>query len=98
MSAQIVTANRLHDGVVVYLDEGGSWSEDIADARVADDPDFAAELLSTGEAAERDLIVVGAYLMKVSKDGRSAPLGCREQIRSLGPSVRPDLGKQAVGG
>ncbi len=98
MSIQIVTANRLRDGAVVYLAEDGSWTEWIDQARVADDAEFAAELLAAGEAAERELIVVGAYLMKVSGDGQRQPIGCREVIRSKGPSVRLDFGKQAQGG
>jgi hypothetical protein len=98
MSAQIVTANRLHDGAVVYLSGDGSWSERIVDACVARDSEFAVELLAAGEASERDLLVVGAYLMKVSEDGENQPHGCREWIRSRGPSVRRDLGKQAYGG
>ena len=29
----VVTANRLIDGIVVYLTSSGGWTEDIADAR-----------------------------------------------------------------
>ena len=39
--------------------------------------------------------VVGAYPFEV--DGESGePLSVREIIRAAGPSVRPDLGKQAA--
>jgi len=32
----VVTANRLTDGIVVYLATDGSWTEDIAHARRAE--------------------------------------------------------------
>ena len=97
MSQQAVTANRLHDGQVVYLAANNGWSDRLADAAVADDADAAAALLA---AAERDVdrrVVVGPYLFDVTVDGAAIrPLGQRETIRAKGPSIRPDLGYQAA--
>ncbi len=95
MSQQVVTANRLRDGAVVYLAEDGTWTERIDEARIAEDAEFAQELLATGEAAQRDGLGVEPNLTKRG-DGWH-PQGCRETIRSKGPSVRLDLGKQAYG-
>jgi hypothetical protein len=44
MADRIVTANRLSDGLVVYLN-GAGWSERIEDARVAGDDAAADGLL-----------------------------------------------------
>jgi sulfite reductase (NADPH) hemoprotein beta-component len=40
--------------------------------------------------------VVGAYLIEVEAGERGpAPVRFRERLRARGPSVRPDLGRQA---
>ena len=96
MTAQIVTANRLTDGVVVYLDEKGAWSERVEDARVAQAEEEAAELLAFAESPEQGIVVVGPYLMEVAaENGAPRPISNREVIRARGPTVRQDLGKQA---
>jgi len=92
MNTQILTANRLDDGVVVYLAEDGSWAERIEAARVAGDADAAADLVAAGEIAEHLCQVVGAYLMKVADNGIRRPLGTRETIRSKGPSILSEFG------
>ena len=97
MAYQLVTANRLHDGEVVYLAGDGSWSEDLQESRLESDADAQAALLTEGEAAEVNLKVVGPYLMPAERDERAIhPTSQRERIRAAGPSVRLDLGKQAA--
>ncbi len=94
MADRIVTANRLSDGLVVYLN-GAGWSERIEDARIAGD-DASAHLLAEAEAPEQAIRVVGPYLIEVACEGAvPRPVSHREAIRALGPTVRPDLGKQA---
>ncbi len=98
MTAQIVTANHLTDGVVVYLDEEGAWSERLEDARVARAQEAAAALLASTETPEHAVRVVGPYLMDVAADGHAPrPVSNREVIRARGPTVRLDLGRQAAG-
>ncbi len=83
----VVTANRLRDGRVVWLAEGGHWAERVADAKV-----FLGEAaeagLADGAEAERTQIVVGAYAAEVTvgADG-PVPLRAREKFRAQGPSV-----------
>ena len=99
MTLQLLTANRLQDGEVVYLTETGAWSERIQDAATRLDDKDQESLLATGEAAEKSCLVVGPYLMAVAAEGdRLLPLSQRERIRALGPSTRHDLGKQAAQG
>ncbi len=96
MTAQIVTANRLGDGVVVYLADGGAWSERVEEARVARDDEEGAALLAFAESPEQEIVVVGPYLVEVAaENGAPRPVSNREVIRSRGPTVRQDLGKQA---
>ena len=96
MSQQVVTANRLHDGQVVYLAPNEGWSDRLADAAVADGAEAASALLATAERDVGRRIVVGPYLFDVIVEaGAVRPLGQRETIRAKGPSVRPALGYQA---
>ena len=92
MTTRILTANRLDDGIVVYLAEDRTWSERIEAALVACDGDEAADLVAAGADAERRCQVVGPYLMAVADNGTRKPLGTREKIRSKGPSIIGDPG------
>jgi hypothetical protein len=89
----MLTANRLIDGTVLYW-QGGDWVEALAEADRFDDTAAAEAAL----AAAKDFVarnqVVNPYLFEV-KNGR--PVKEREIIRAAGPSVRPDVGKQADG-
>ena len=93
---QAVTANRLVDGVVVFLAADGQWSERVGDATVAPDKASADALMAMGEGAAEQRIVVGPYLMEIIEGPAGPqPLTLRERIRAGGPTVRLDLGKQA---
>ena len=79
----VVTANRLTDGIVVYLAPDGGWIEDIAHARFAASEDETQVLERIGEQAVKDRIVVAMYAMPVEiKDGAVDPLSVREKIRA----------------
>ncbi len=95
MADKIVTANRLDDGLVVYLN-GAGWSERIEDARIAGDDAAADGLLAQAEGPGQEIRVIDPYLIEVARgDAAPRPLSYREAIRAQGPTVRPDLGKQA---
>ncbi|WP_248307744.1 DUF2849 domain-containing protein [Bosea sp. AS-1] len=96
----ILLANDLLDGDVVFATADGagslSWTRDPAQSLVAGD-DIAADRLETFAAAElRGNKVVDAYLVDVAlESGGPVPRHFRERFKTLGPSNRPDLGKQA---
>lgn len=96
---QALTANRLQDGIVVYLTPDNRWSEKMQDADVADGKEEAAALLARGQAFLGSNDVVDVYLFEVEGDehGGIRAMSVREAIRQAGPTVRPDLGKQAEG-
>lgn len=90
-----VTGNRLTDGVVVYLASDGAWTERLADARLLADEEADAVLV---EAQKRVTEIASAYLITAEEGGRAGGREViRETIRSSGPTVRTDLGKQAEG-
>jgi len=85
---QIVIANSLADGFVVFLTDRNDWSGNVADAAVADDEATAAKLLATATEAEQANRVVDPYLIDVELDGTTPrPLEYREYIRANGPTV-----------
>lgn len=98
MPARALTANRLVDGRVVYLTPAGGWSEAPEAAAWAEDEAGQQELLHRGREQAGASVVVEPYLIDVRVDdgGRPRPTRNREVIRSLGPSVRRDLGRQAA--
>jgi hypothetical protein len=92
----ILLANDLLDGDIVFW-TGTAWSLALADATVASDDSAAARLeqaMIYELAANR---VVDAGLVDVAVDGfgRVEPRHIRERIKTLGPTIRRDLGKQA---
>ncbi len=91
MTSKVVTANRLRDGLVVFLAEGDGWSLALADARVADGTQAAAAILAVAEQAADDRIVVEPYLIDVTADnGTVRPVRYRERIRADGgPTFDP---------
>tara|TARA_R110002110_G_scaffold10251_7_gene50219 strand:+ start:1448 stop:1732 length:285 start_codon:yes stop_codon:yes gene_type:complete len=91
MTFKILTANRLDNGLVVYLGETG-WTADICLARRAPDDDTAAALDEQGRQAALRNEIADPYLIDIDDD---TPVRWRESIRANGPTVRPDLGYQA---
>ena len=79
----VVTANRLIDGIVVYLASDGGWTEEIGRARVAETED---EVKALEAEAAKDIAarkVVAVYPMDVAvRDGTVDPLSVRERIRA----------------
>jgi hypothetical protein len=80
---EVITANRLTDGIVVYLAPDGSWVEDLAQARVAGTEDEVKALKSEAAKAIAERRVVATYPMAVAvEDGIPVALSVRERIRA----------------
>jgi Protein of unknown function (DUF2849) len=79
----VVTANRLTDGIVVYLASDGSWTEEIARARLAETEDETKTLEAEAAKDVAARKVVAVYPMEVAvRDGAVDPLSVRERIRA----------------
>ena len=98
MSFRAITGNRLRDGAVVFYNDEAGWVESLADASLYEDKATAETKLASAKAeAEKERLAVDIYLFEVLvEDGKRVPVTIRERIRSLGPTVRTDLGKQAA--
>lgn len=91
---QIVSANALLTGDVVYLSGSGCWVKDLGQAQIARGRQAAAALLDAAGAYPHQ--VVGPYLVDVTlaDDGAPRPTERREILRTTGPSVaRRHLGE-----
>ncbi len=95
---QVMTANRLRDGDVVFLNRAGKWELAIDQAVLAQEPQAVAALAARAKEDELSTLVTGSYLFDAERrDGKIRASHIRERIRAQGPTVRIDLGKQAEG-
>jgi hypothetical protein len=92
---QVLTANRLRDGAVLYRKADG-WALTLAEAQVHADKAGADAALAAATAGLVRNEYVSPYLFEVrEQDGRIRPVKEREIIRAAGPTVHPHTGKQA---
>jgi hypothetical protein len=92
MTFQIVTANNLIDGAVVYRTAEGRWSADIGQALGVSGEAEAKALLALAETDAARQIVVGPYLVEVEGEpGQWQHKSWRERIRAEGPTVPHDF-------
>lgn len=93
---KVLTANRLIDGEAVWYAGRRGWIDRIEGAELAADSDAEERLSAIGAAANRRDEVVDVDLIDVELiDGTIVPTRLRERIRAAGPTIHPDLGKQA---
>jgi len=93
---QILTANRLQDGAVVYW-RAGSWVGRLGEGEIFEEQAAADSALATAQEFVVRNLVINPYLFDVRRAASGIePVKEREIIRARGPSVRDDLGKQAT--
>lgn len=81
---QVASANRLSDGVVVWLDDAGDWTIRLDRAAIARDGRAGEILLQRAQAEV--FTVIDPFLVAVTEDddGTIEPLSLREKIRASG--------------
>ena len=88
MVEKVLTANRLADGISVWLDASGNWVESLQDAVVARQAGAVAAREATGKRSFGENKVVDVNVVDVEEvDGTLRPLRMRERIRAEGPSI-----------
>ena len=92
----IVIANDLLSGDVIFLGHD-KWELTHHHAAVASDQSAADALLARAKVDVVANRIVDPYLaqVQIGGDGAPVPVHYRERMRTLGPTIRPDLGKQA---
>ena len=80
-----VTANRLADGAVMYLQADQRWGGSLDAAWTAEEKEAAEALL--GWARKQPHVVCDPYVLPLRREGALlAPLSARERIRAEGPA------------
>ena len=94
-SAQVISANDLLEGDVVYLTATGGWTRVLSDADRIEDKERAAVLLASARAQFGK--VIDPYLLDVIAGPSGVrPAHIRERLRDSGPSFRPDLQRASL--
>jgi len=86
--SKVISANRLADGIVVYVAHDGSWCERLSEAKIfASKAEAEAGLLIAQSDAKQNL-VVEPVVVEVTEDASGLrPVTLREAIRALGPTI-----------
>ena len=94
MIVQVVTANRLRDGVIVWLTARNTWSEEFLESKPLRDEAEAKAALDATSVDVKARLVVGPYLAEVNETPEGLqPVNARERIRaSRLPTITPDQG------
>ncbi len=99
MALQVFTGSRVSDGIVVFMDGDGGWTEAIARSGLIADDETMARMTEWAETAAADAVVVDPYPIEVSDEGTDIrPVRYRERIRAYGPSVHPEFAKAPAHG
>ena len=83
---QIVTANRLVDGRVVFRDGEGRWVEAFAEAAIVDKAAAEAAVAASAADVAARLIVEPYAVEVIAVAGGVEPKAMREKIRAGGPT------------
>lgn len=86
--SQVVSANSLARGTVLFYRAGNGWVEDIAEATVYADKVSAEAGLADAKRDEDRAIVVDCFLVDQDEgDEGSAAMTLRNAIRAFGPTI-----------
>jgi hypothetical protein len=84
--AQMIIANRLHDGAVVFLTAQEDWVRSIKDGLILEAEQ--ERWLATAKTHEASCRVIDPILIDVViGENGPRPTSIREQIRAFGPTV-----------
>jgi hypothetical protein len=85
---QMIIANRLKDGVVVFFAAGDRWVPRISDGLVIEDEAERDRLLATAKVHEAKCLVVEPNAIEVVVEATGPrPVAIREAIRAFGPTI-----------
>ncbi len=86
--AQMLIANRLIDGRVVFRAADGNWVTDIDAGQLIDDNAVADSRLADARTDESDNLIIDPCLIDVAALGAAhEPAVLRESIRAHGPTI-----------
>lgn len=85
---KVLTANRLTDGISVWLGANGEWVFSLKDAFLARHDDAVAAIEAAGQQALADNRVVDVNVIEIEETASGPrPFRLRERIRADGPTI-----------
>ena len=85
---KVLTANRLTDGISVWLGANGQWTTSLKDAFLARHEDAAAAIEAAGQQALDDNRIVDVNVIEIEETASGPrPYRLRERIRADGPTI-----------
>ena len=88
----VITANALTSGAVVFRASGGRWTHQVNDAEVLGTPEASEAALAAANAdAAANIVVEPAAIPVTLEDGAVVPVRLRERIRAKGPTTGNSL-------
>lgn len=82
-----MTGNFTADGAVAWRRADGSWSRQLADAGLVDEPTAKAQAAAAIANEQRE--ICDPYGVEVRVDGATIdPMTARQRIRANGPTIR----------
>jgi len=85
---KVLTANRLTDGISVWLGANGEWTVSLKEAFLARHDDAVAAITAAGDQALADNRVVDVNVIEIEETEHGPrPFRLRERIRADGPTI-----------
>ena len=91
---QMILANRLDDGRVVFFTKDGGWNSDTVFAAYGEGDALDALLAEADKSTANNLIVGTELIGATITDDTAYPTHIKHAMQAKGPSVRADLGYQ----
>lgn len=87
-NVNLISANDLVQGTIVYLTESSQWDRSITSARKIEDHETATAVLTDIELTQQS--VVSPYIVNatLSPEGNPMPTHFRDQFRESGPTIQ----------
>jgi hypothetical protein len=87
--SQVITANRLSDGVVVYFVQNGAWTAELDQANCFASTSELEAGLSLAKADEKRNLIVDPFAvdLKATNEKTLEPVSLRNAIRAKGPTI-----------
>lgn len=86
--SKVVTANQLTTGIVVFLGKNGSWTHDVAAAKIYATAEEAETGLLEAKDDEARALIVEPFVTDVGAEVEGRPkMTLRDTIRAFGPTI-----------
>jgi hypothetical protein len=85
---KVISANRLTDGIVVYLGQENEWPNSLAAARIFPDEAATQAGLETAKATVKKNLILDPVVVEISGEGTDLRAkSLRDSIRANGPTI-----------